>query len=32
MEDRDQLNLSWTVDLRTTWVWEVLYRCQQPVT
>jgi len=25
MEHRDQLNPSWTV----TWVWEVLYRCQQ---
>jgi len=40
MEYKDQLNPSWTTDVRTTWttdvrtiwVWEILYRCQQPVT
>jgi len=29
MEHGDQLNLSWTIDVRTIWVWEVLYGCQQ---
>jgi len=32
MEHRDQLNPSWTTDIRTTWIWDILYRCQQPVT
>jgi len=32
MERIDKLNPSWTTDVRTTSVWEVLYKCQQPVT